>query len=175
MILSLQTMDQSSRTMASVPQGHYDVDKMADRGGEEAGRHQTDAWLPKSRECIYSKWTENILILHLLHIIIIQMHFRLYLRNRSALAVNCCVIIYCLEVSCKEDQIASVQGEWFIFVQLTGMGMFRVDQDLLIEHWHMMYIMLMLSWLKLSSNIVKLNIYHIISINWQLLLGILWI
>ena len=27
------------------------------------------------------------------------------LRNRSALAVNCCVIIHCLEVSCKEDQI----------------------------------------------------------------------
>ena len=26
-----------------------------------------------------------------------------YLRNRSALAVNCCVIIHCLEVSCKED------------------------------------------------------------------------
>ena len=30
------------------------------------------------------------------------------LRNRSALAVNCCVIIYCLEVSCK-DQIMSAQ------------------------------------------------------------------
>ena len=29
------------------------------------------------------------------------------LRNRSALAVNCCVIIHCLEVSCKEDQITS--------------------------------------------------------------------
>ena len=29
----------------------------------------------------------------------------LKLRNRSALAVNCCVIIHCLEVSCKEDQI----------------------------------------------------------------------
>ena len=27
------------------------------------------------------------------------------LRNRSALAVNCCIIIHCLEVSCKEDQI----------------------------------------------------------------------
>ena len=34
-----------------------------------------------------------------------------YLRNRSALAVNCCVIIYCLEVSCKEDQITSAQRE----------------------------------------------------------------
>ena len=33
------------------------------------------------------------------------------LRNRSALAVNCCVIIHCLEVSCKEDQITSVQRE----------------------------------------------------------------
>ena len=42
----------------------------------------------------------------------------LYLRNRSALAVNC-VIIHCLEVSCKEDQITSAQREWFIFVQLT--------------------------------------------------------
>ena len=28
-----------------------------------------------------------------------------------ALAVNCCVIIHCLEVSCKEDQITSVQQE----------------------------------------------------------------
>ena len=26
----------------------------------------------------------------------------LQLRNRSALAVNCCVIIHCLEVSCKD-------------------------------------------------------------------------
>ena len=34
-----------------------------------------------------------------------------YLRNRSALAVNCCAIIHCLEVSCKEDQITSAQGE----------------------------------------------------------------
>ena len=42
-----------------------------------------------------------------------------YLRNRSALAVNCLVIIHCLEVSCKEDQITSAQREWFIFVQLT--------------------------------------------------------
>ena len=29
----------------------------------------------------------------------------LYLRNRSAPAVNCWVIIHCLEVSCKEDQV----------------------------------------------------------------------
>ena len=34
-----------------------------------------------------------------------------YLRNRSALAVNCYVIIHCLEVSCKEDQITSTQRE----------------------------------------------------------------
>ena len=33
----------------------------------------------------------------------------LELRNRSALAVNCCVIIHCLEFSCKEDQITSAQ------------------------------------------------------------------
>ena len=33
----------------------------------------------------------------------------LYLRNRSALAVNCCLIIHCLEVSCKEDQITSAK------------------------------------------------------------------
>ena len=33
------------------------------------------------------------------------------LRNRSALAVNCCVIIHSLEVSCKEDQITSAQRE----------------------------------------------------------------
>ena len=33
------------------------------------------------------------------------------LRNRSALAVNCCVLIHCLEVSCKEDQITRVQRE----------------------------------------------------------------
>ena len=33
--------------------------------------------------------------------------------------MNCCVIVHCLEVSCKKDQITSVQREWFIFVQLT--------------------------------------------------------
>ena len=31
----------------------------------------------------------------------------IYLRNRSALAVNCCVIIHYLEVSRKDDQITS--------------------------------------------------------------------
>ena len=41
------------------------------------------------------------------------------LRNRSAPAVNCWVIIHCLEVCCKEDQITSSQRKWFIFVQLT--------------------------------------------------------
>ena len=41
-----------------------------------------------------------------------------YLRDRSAPEVNCWVIIHCLEVSCKEDQITSAQREWFIFVQL---------------------------------------------------------
>ena len=45
--------------------------------------------------------------------------FEIYLRNRSAPAVNCWVIIHCLEVSCKEDQITSAQREWFIFPQLT--------------------------------------------------------
>ena len=29
----------------------------------------------------------------------------LYSRNRSALAVNCCVIIYCLEAICKEGHL----------------------------------------------------------------------
>ena len=28
-------------------------------------------------------------------------------KNRSALAVDCCILIHCLEVSCKEDQITS--------------------------------------------------------------------
>ena len=43
----------------------------------------------------------------------------LNLRNISALAVNYCVIIHYLEVSCKEDQITSAQREWFIFTQPT--------------------------------------------------------
>ena len=42
-----------------------------------------------------------------------------HLRNRSALAVNCWVIIHCLEVSCKGDQITSAKREWFICLQLT--------------------------------------------------------
>ena len=40
------------------------------------------------------------------------------LRNRSAPAVNCWVIIHCLEVSCKEDKITSARRAWFIFAQL---------------------------------------------------------
>ena len=35
----------------------------------------------------------------------------LYFRNRSALAVNCRVIIHCLEVSCKGDQITSAKHQ----------------------------------------------------------------
>ena len=42
-----------------------------------------------------------------------------YLRNRSALAVNCWLIIHCLEVSCNGDQITSAKREWFICLQLT--------------------------------------------------------
>ena len=34
------------------------------------------------------------------------------IKNRSTLAVNCWVIIHCLEVSCKEDQTMSAQHEW---------------------------------------------------------------
>ena len=42
----------------------------------------------------------------------------IYLRNRSALAVNCWVLIHCLEVRCKGDQITSAKREWFICLQL---------------------------------------------------------
>ena len=55
-----------------------------------------------------------------------------YLRNRSALAVNCWVIIHCLEVSCKEDQITSAQREWFICVQLTDKQWIITQQ---FTHW----------------------------------------
>ena len=57
---------------------------------------------------------------------------KLYLRNRSAPAVNCWVIIHCLEVSCKEDQITSAQREWFIFVQLTDKQWVITQQ---LTHW----------------------------------------
>ena len=56
----------------------------------------------------------------------------LCLRNRSAPAVNCWVIIHCLEVSCKEDQIMSAQREWFIFVQLTDKQWIITQQ---FTHW----------------------------------------
>ena len=46
---------------------------------------------------VYVVWTAQINIVDL--------------RNRSALSVNCCVIIHCLEVICKEDQITSAQRE----------------------------------------------------------------
>ena len=42
-----------------------------------------------------------------------------HLRNRSALAMNCSVIIHCFEVSCKGDQIPSLKHEWLICSQLT--------------------------------------------------------
>ena len=41
----------------------------------------------------------------------VNIKLTIHLRNRSAPAVNCCVIIHCLEVSCKEDQITSAQRE----------------------------------------------------------------
>ena len=43
------------------------------------------------------------------------------LRNtcRSALAVNCWVIIHCLEISCKGDQITNAKREWFTMYLLT--------------------------------------------------------
>ena len=56
----------------------------------------------------------------------------LCLRNRSAPAVNCWVIIHCLEVSCKEDQITSAQREWFIVVQLTDKQWIITQQ---FTHW----------------------------------------
>ena len=55
-----------------------------------------------------------------------------FLRNRSAPTANCCVIIHCLEVSCKEDQITSAQWEWFIFVQLTDKQWIISQQ---FTHW----------------------------------------
>ena len=58
--------------------------------------------------------------------------FKLKLRNRSAPTVNCWVIIHCLEISCKEDQITSAQREWFIFVQLTDKQWIITQQ---FTHW----------------------------------------
>ena len=56
----------------------------------------------------------------------------LCLRKRSAPVVNCWVIIHCLEVNCKEDQITSVQREWFIFAQLTDKQWIITQQ---LTHW----------------------------------------
>ena len=55
-----------------------------------------------------------------------------HMKKRSALAVNCWVIIHCLEVSCIEDQITSAQREWFIFVQLTDKQWIITQQ---FTHW----------------------------------------
>ena len=46
--------------------------------------------------------------------------------------MNCWVIIHCLEVSCKEDQIMSAQREWFIVVQLTDKQWIITQQ---FTHW----------------------------------------
>ena len=54
--------------------------------------------------------------------------YDLYLRNRSALVVNCWVIIHCLEVSCKVDQITSAKREWFIYLQLIDKQWFITQQ-----------------------------------------------
>ena len=56
----------------------------------------------------------------------------LKLRNRSAPAVNCWVIIHCLKVGCKEDQITSTQRDWFIVVQLTDKQWVITQQ---FTHW----------------------------------------
>ena len=48
--------------------------------------------------------------------------------------MNCWVIIHCLEVSCKEDQITSTQWEWFIFVQLT-VKQWIVTQQFMYKSW----------------------------------------
>ena len=48
----------------------------------------------------------------------------LCLRNRSALAVIYWVINHCLEISCKEDQIMSVEHEWYIYLQPTNCDLF---------------------------------------------------
>ena len=52
--------------------------------------------------------------------------------NRSVLAVICWVINHCLEVSCKVDQI--VEGEWFIFSQLSNKLWF-ITQQITHESW----------------------------------------
>ena len=54
------------------------------------------------------------------------------LRTLCTEATNCWVIIHCLEVSIKEDQITSAQREWFIFVQLTDKQWIITQQ---FTHW----------------------------------------
>ena len=57
------------------------------------------------------------------------------LRNRSTLAVICCVIInHCLEVSCKVDEITSAEREWFIYLQLTDKLWF-ITQQIMQKSW----------------------------------------
>ena len=53
--------------------------------------------------------------------------------NRSALAVNCWVIIHCFEVSFK-DQITSTQLKWFVFVQLTD-KQWIITQQFTYKSW----------------------------------------
>ena len=60
----------------------------------------------------------------------------LNLRNRSALTVNCWVIIHCLEVSCKGDQITSATREWFICLQLTD-KQWIITQQFTHQCWSM--------------------------------------
>ena len=53
---------------------------------------------------------------------------RCYFRNRSALIVNCWVIIHCLGVSCKEDQVTCASREWFTFIQLSDKQWIIIQQ-----------------------------------------------
>ena len=78
-------------------------------------------------------WLESYcLALRSCNLIHTNLHSNIYLRNRSAPAVNCWVIIHCLEVSCKEDQITSAQRVWYIFVQLTDKQWIMTEQ---FTHW----------------------------------------
>ena len=45
-------------------------------------------------------------------------------------------------------------GGYSQFFLIPGMGKLRIDQDFLIERFHMMYIMSILSWMKFSFIIV---------------------
>ena len=76
-----------------------------------------------------------------------------HLRNRSAPAVNCWVIIHCLEVSCKEDQITSAQHKWIIFVQLT-------DKQWIItqQFWHWSWSISILTHNKRWKHILSLQL-----------------